>query len=210
MSFKANKNGISVDLVSYITHILNPSEDYMKHVPINIKNQMENEYNTLLEHVSRNFTKLLDLVTHDCKDYFVGSAEENFCEKHFKQHYYAIGGKCFPNMGHLKNMHEDFSFSLNASSSRYANLNDEIASADVKVYTNIKFMVLEDVGAFYNTYNDLITLNMGQLTILRIEKITEDHRTMNRIFEHPNCNASLDYSYYECCRYYNHFSHPSF
>ena len=178
-----------------------PSVDYMIQIPIDMKNQLENEFNTLLNDVGRDYTKLLDLVTHDCKDYFVANAEKDICGNHFRQHYYGIGGKCFPNIGHLKNMNEDFRFTLNASASRYINLSDNIAPVDAKVYTNIKFMVLENSGTLYNTYNDLITLNMQQLTILRIEKITQDRRAMNRIIEHPKCNASSNYSFYECGRY---------
>ena len=42
----------------------------MEHVSSRTKDLMEEEFNALLEKVDGNYTKLLDLVTHDCQDYF--------------------------------------------------------------------------------------------------------------------------------------------
>ena len=42
----------------------------MEYVSSLTKDLMEEEFNALLEKVDGNYTKLLDLVTHDCQNYF--------------------------------------------------------------------------------------------------------------------------------------------
>ena len=57
----------------------------MEHVSSRTKDLMEEEFNVLFEKVDGNYTKLLDLVTHDCQDYFY-YYEKEWYNKHYLIH----------------------------------------------------------------------------------------------------------------------------
>ena len=67
---QAKQNGISPELLSYMTYVLQPFEDYLAKLPEELNNLLKAEYYQRLARVNYDLPKLFDLVTNVCEDYF--------------------------------------------------------------------------------------------------------------------------------------------
>ena len=74
-SFKAEQNGISPELLSYMTYVLQPYDDYMEKLPVDMRDLLKTEYYQQLAGVDNHLPKLFDLITNTCGDYFSKTSE---------------------------------------------------------------------------------------------------------------------------------------
>ena len=200
MLLKASRNGISRELLSYMTYILQPTPRPKTNINVELMKSLKNKYYQKLEKVGNNVTKLLDLVTRTCEDYIQNNWAN--CTRDFMEHHYALGGKCFPSTGTTQPGNPvSYELEIVAPASRYENIDISIAGIESKTYTGLFLYVFDrtkNLHAYH--YDDLTPIKVGMYTLLKVDKSSTDRTAQHRVIDPYQCNINKSYRNEDCVR----------
>ena len=196
---KAKRNGISEDFVSYMTYLLQPFADNMKHVSEDNKKSLQREYDRLLSSVGNDIYKLLNLMTKNCSDYL----KFGTCNDTFQKPHYGIGGKCFPTKVSRFTGVGGCELFFFDSARRTKKINFNIASEIADEYNNIMIYIYDETKNIHLlNYDDLTPLRNQTYNMAKVKKMKYVRSKQARLIDWQTCRQS-NYKHEDCVREIN-------
>lgn len=187
---KRVNNNISTKLLSAITYLLFIDDIQDKFILKMNTSEVFVEFEKLYTSVGNNSLAILDLVTNDCKDYFVFPPD--VCNI-FTEVRYLPGMKCFFSY----DLHLPLLFGVKIYANRSAFLDVEIAQEQIVFSKGLGAGIFDETQSIYEA-NDLVPLSLKSENIIQVQKSSFDNSEQGRIIDPKWCEPSPAYITQDC------------